>query len=61
MQLSCPILYEFLKPGQNLEKTNDQIPRKRQDSLMKDGGKDRKVSPILYEPSDYCYGSSNRL
>ena len=45
LALSCTTLYGFLAPCQNLEKTNDTIPRQRLDR-WKDGRTEARADPV---------------
>ena len=61
LALSRTISYGFLAPWQKVEKTKDEIPRKRPDG-RKDGWKDEgRVDPISKDPSSYRRGSKCRI
>ena len=53
--LSRATSYQFLAPCQNLEKTNDTIPRKRPD-----GRTDGRKQPISKDLSGYRQGSNKQ-
>ena len=55
--LSHTTSYGFLASCQNLEKTNDKIPRKHPDR-RKDKGMQGQTDPILQDPSGYRQGSN---
>ena len=52
------ILYEFLVPWPNLEKTNDTIPRKRLDRRTNGRRTEGRTNPISQDPFGYCRGSN---
>ena len=64
--LSRRTSYGFVAPCQNLQKTNDKIPRKRL-NRWKDGRTDGRMEgqmegqadPILQDPYGYHWGSNN--
>ena len=56
--LSCKTSDGFLTSCQNLQKTNDPIPRKCPDRITE--GR-TGTGPFLLDPSGYYQGSENRL
>ena len=51
--LSCTTSYRFLAPCQNLDKTNDAIPRTYGQTEERTEG---QTDPISLDPSGYCWG-----
>ena len=52
--LSNTTSYGFVAPWQNLEKTNDIIPRKSPNEQKDEG----RAEPILQDSSGHCHGSN---
>ena len=55
----CATSYGFLAPCQNLEKTNDTIPRKRPER-RKEGRTEGRKDGKTQDPSDHRQGSNKR-